>query len=489
MRFAIIFLFLSAGMIAGAQGSSNFPSSLTRQESVTVATGYEIGDVASTDPKVLDFLVQEGRRSIYLHAKGEGFSTLTLWDAQGELKDVVPVTVYGASLKSIMNEARVQFASLRTVEMIVEGEDLRLVGEAPSPADFKRLEAFANRYPQVRNEVTLAKPVLETLISKIEGAIGVPGIRVREVRNRLVLDGIAYSAEAAKRAFEIAKLYAPDCLNLIEVRQANRVPGKEKMVQLDFYFMEIQKSALRTFGIQWAPGAFPAGEGANMSLGGGGGSAGGSGGLGDIGKSLIGFVLNLAPKIRFVKEHGLGRVLENPTLFVKSGDDARFFSGVQVPYYSQESVQFKEVGIQLEAWPIVSGNSVDLKLTATLSSPSPHIKGGINTHTVNTTAYVASGQAVVLGGILSNRQVKTYNRVPEALSTGTALFTLFLSKDFQSSNSELVVFVLPRIVEELPSAKPAHEEWKEMEEKMFNERSMREYLDYMKNRKRGRKKR
>ncbi|MBI5299980.1 MAG: pilus assembly protein N-terminal domain-containing protein [Deltaproteobacteria bacterium] len=458
-----------------ARAQSLPAQSLSRGESNTLITEYEIGDVALTDPKVADFFIQEDRKSIYLNAKGEGFTTLTLWDKQGEARDVIPVTVYGTNLKGILGEAKQSFGSISSIQFITQDNTIHIVGEAPSPSDYKRIQSFSARYPQIVNEVTLAKPVLDTLTSRIEKAIATPGIKVRSVRDRVILEGVAFSQSASNKAFEIAKLYDPNCLNLIEVKQGDRNPGKEPMVQLDIYFMEIQKSALRSFGIEWAPGSFP--------QGGGEGLGGSGGGIGGLGQSLIGFVMNLLPKIRLIQEKGLGRVLENPTLFVKSGDLANFFSGVQVPYYAQQSVQFKEVGVKVEAQPIVAGSDIDLKLNATISSASPHIQGGINTHTLNTTAYLPLGQAVVLGGILSNRDVKTYNRVPKDLATSSALFTLFLSKDFQSSRSELVVFVLPRIADPLADAKAAQEEWQKREEAMVKERSMREYLDYMKNQK------
>lgn len=476
LKVVPLVIVLYSGAIAGQSIS---PQSLSRGESATLSVEYEIGDVALTDPKVADFFVQEGRKSLYLNAKGEGFATLTLWDKQGEARDVVPVTVYGSNLKGILGEAKQAFGSIRSVQFVAEENMIRVVGEAPSPSDYKRIQSFAARYPQVINEVTLAKPVLDTLTDRIEKAIALPGVRVRSVRDRIVLEGSAFSQSAANKAFEIAKLYDPNCLNLIEVRAGDRNPGKEPMIQLDIYFMEIQKSALRSFGIEWAPGSFPAGSG---------GGIGGSGGIGGIGQSLIGFVMNLVPKIRFIREKGLGRVLENPTLFVKSGDLAHFFSGVQVPYYSQQTVQFKEVGVKVEAQPIAAGSDIDLKISATLSSASPHIQGGINTHALNTTAYLPMGQAVVLGGILSSRDVKTYNRVPKEMATSSALLTLFLSKDFQSNRSELVVFVLPRIADPVADAAAHQEEWRKREEEIMQERSMKEYLEFMKNAKSGNKK-
>src|SRR3989344_2307084 len=308
------FLFGAWCLVFGTSASATSipPQSLTKGESATISTDYEIGDVAVGDPKVVDFLIQENRKQIYLNAKGEGFTTLTLWDTKGEARDAIPITVYQTSLKGILSEAKQSFGSLKTIQFLVNDNTVRIIGEAPSPSDYKRIQAFASHYPQVVNEVNMAKPVLDTMTDKITKAIAIPGIKVRSVRDRIILEGVAYSQQAANKAYEIAKLYDPNCLNLVEVRQADRNPGKESMVQLDIYFMEIQKSALRTFGIQWAPGSFP--KNAEQTLG---GASSGSGGIDGLGESLLGFVLNLLPKIRFARERGLGRVLESATLFVK----------------------------------------------------------------------------------------------------------------------------------------------------------------------------
>ena len=236
--FGIILLIIFPNTIF----AESIPSqSLSKGESVTITTGYEIGDVAITDPKVADFFIQEDRKSLYLNAKGEGFATLTLWNTKGEAKDAIPVTIYGTNLKGVLDEAKQAFSSIKSIQFLTQDNTIRIVGEAPSPSDYKRIQSFASRYPQMINEVVLAKPALDTLTSRIEKAIATPGIKVRSVRDRVVLEGVAYSQAAANKAFEIAKLYDPTCLNLIEVKQKDRNPGKEAMVQLDLYFMEIQK--------------------------------------------------------------------------------------------------------------------------------------------------------------------------------------------------------------------------------------------------------
>ena len=173
-------------------------------------------------------------------------------------------------------------------------------------------------------------------------------------------------------------------------------------------------------------------------------------------------------------------MLENPRIVVKSGEEARIFSGTEVPYLKGEEVQFKKVGIDIVASPIEVASGVDIKLTATLSAPSADIRGAIDTHTVSTTAICPFGQSVILGNIIRNGDVKMKNRVPRGMDTSTAIFTLFLSKDFQSNRSEFVIFVTPKLIKQPSPADVEFRNFLANEEAMIRDRSKKEFAQYMK---------
>jgi type II secretory pathway component GspD/PulD (secretin) len=155
-----------------------------------------------------------------------------------------------------------------------------------------------------------------------------------------------------------------------------------------------------------------------------------------------------------------------------------------VPYYRNDEVQFKEVGIKVTAEPIVMGHEIDLKISATLSGQSAHIEGAIDRNTVSTSAVIKRGQSVVLGGIVHNGDVITRNRVPKGIDTSTALFSLFRSKDFQSKRSEFVIFVTPRVFKQPRAADAELQQWMQTEEGIVKERDKKEYRSYLE--KRGR---
>lgn len=448
------------------------PQNIVRGQSVTIETDYEVGNAAMSDTGVCDYVIQANRREIYLNGKKSGMATLTLWDTQGTRRDVIPVAVSAQNMAQLSQEATEIFGPGTKLRLSKYGDQVVIDGEAATADEAQKIESYVQRNPNVRSVARMSSAAQSELAHKIEASIEIPGIHVRAVQGRLLMEGLAYSAEAAQRAEKIAKLHDPDIMNLIEVKETKRRPGREPMVVLDVYFMEVKKSVIRTLGINWTPGATPQGAGGGVV-----GSSGGGGMFGDLISNTVGTVFNLLPKIRWVHETGNGRVLEHPTLLIKSGDAGEMFSGTQIPYYSAQNVQFKDVGIKLQAEPIASGGSVDLKISATLSTLSSGVNQGIDTHTVNTTAYCKVGESIVLAGLYRNGDSKTWNKLPSGTDTSSALFTLALSRDFQSHSTDLVIFVTPRVVEAGESAQPQIAKFQGLDEAITKKRSKREWRE------------
>lgn len=449
------------------------PQNIVRGQSSTIEADYDIGNAAMSDTAICDYVIQNSRREIYLNGKKPGTATLTLWDTQGTRRDVIPVAVSSQDMAQLSQEAAEIFGPGTKLKLSKYGDQVVIDGEAMNADEAQKIESYVQRNPNVRSVARMSLAAQAELARQLEAAIEIPGIHVRAVQGRLLMEGLAYSAEASQRAEKIAKLYVPGIMNLIEVKETKRRPGREPMVVLDVYFMEVKKSVIRTLGIHWTPGATPQGA----SGGGQGGASGGGGMFGDLVGNTVGTVFNLLPKVRWVHETGNGRVLEHPMLLIKSGDVGEMFSGTQVPYYSAQNVQFKDVGIKLQAEPISAGGSVDLKISATLSTLSAGVNQGIDTHTVTTTAYCKAGESIVLAGLYRNGDAKTWNRLPSGTDTSSALFTLALSRDFQSHTTDLMIFVTPRVVEAGDSAQQKIERFQELDEAITQKRSKTEWRE------------
>jgi Flp pilus assembly secretin CpaC len=453
---AVIVMVVMMTSLRSADAAKEQYRELVVGRAVTMDTNYEVGDVAITDPSVVDYIVQSNRKEIYLNPQREGRATLTIWDDKDRVKEVIVLNVVSVKIDTVFRHVKSELRNVSGISIkLVGNRSILITGEVGSSENLKLVDEVAKKYSQVQSKVTLSKHVLEVTADQIEKAIDTPGITVRPVRGKLVMEGLTYSKDVYKKIDTVAKLYKDDIINLVEVRAGTRRPGFQKTVSLNVYFMEIKNSAIRSFGINWAPGSTVQ-SAAQQNAG-----SGNMFGLIDF-NSIVGFVFNLLPKIRWVHENNRGRVLEKANFVVKSGDPVDFYSGTQIPYFTSSSVTFKEVGIRINAEPITHGDNVDMKIKVNVSSPSATVSQGVDTNEINTTVYVKQDEAVVLGGLLRNNDVKTINKVPPNLDTHNALFTLFLSRDFQTNKSQFYIFMEPVVVNAPSTAEMELKRWLEL---------------------------
>lgn len=105
---------------------------------------------------------------------------------------------------------------------------------------------------------------------------------------------------------------------------------------------------------------------------------------------------------------------------------------------------------------INADDSVTLYLEPTLEDQIGEVVGPggeavpiITTQYVSTTVTVPDGDTVVMGGLIRKDESTNYNHTP-LLSKLPIIGPLFRSKTFRQSNSELLIFVTPQIIREIP---------------------------------------
>jgi type IV pilus assembly protein PilQ len=161
------------------------------------------------------------------------------------------------------------------------------------------------------------------------------------------------------------------------------------------------------------------------------------------------------------------KLLANPRILVLDNETANIAITSQIPYQelSQTSgggnigtTSFKDVGVKLKVTPhltradkirmivepefsVQTGNVTFS--TSDLSYPQPIVA----TRTAKTTLLVDSGQTVVLGGLRKKDVNKTVNKVP-LLGDIPLICYLFRFEGEDTTNSEMLVFITPKIVTE-----------------------------------------
>jgi general secretion pathway protein D len=157
-------------------------------------------------------------------------------------------------------------------------------------------------------------------------------------------------------------------------------------------------------------------------------------------------------------------LLANPRIRVKNKEKARIHIGDRVPVItsnvsstgvSTENVQYIDVGLRLEAEPLISlGGDVTLKLNLDVGSLGTQFttKNGavvfqIGTRSTSTHLRLHDGETQVLAGLISDEDRKNVSKVP-GLGDIPLLGRLFSNHGDSKSKTEIVLSVTPRIIRE-----------------------------------------
>ena len=174
--------------------------------------------------------------------------------------------------------------------------------------------------------------------------------------------------------------------------------------------------------------------------------------------------------LRAMENAGVVRTLAEPNLTAISGESATFIAGGEFPVpagYNCDPVtrvcttqiSFKKFGISLNFTPVVlSEGRISLRVMTEVSELSNEnaitlSQGSGNSLTVpsvktrraETTLEIPSGGAMAMAGLIQEQTKQAINGLP-GLAQLPVLGTLFRSRDFVNSQTELVVIVTPFIV-------------------------------------------
>jgi type IV pilus assembly protein PilQ len=184
------------------------------------------------------------------------------------------------------------------------------------------------------------------------------------------------------------------------------------------------------------------------------GAAGATTGIG------IGFITDnaiLDLQLSAMEKTGSGEVVSQPKVVTADKETAKILKGSEVPYQEASSsgatsTSFKQAALSLEVTPqITPDNRVVVEVKVTKDAPDfsqAAATGGvpsINKNEVNAKVLVADGETIVIGGVFSNTQSKSVDKVP-FLGDLPYLGRLFRRDLVQDKKSELLIFLTPRIM-------------------------------------------
>jgi type IV pilus assembly protein PilQ len=180
------------------------------------------------------------------------------------------------------------------------------------------------------------------------------------------------------------------------------------------------------------------------------GAAGATSGFG------IGFITDntiLDLELSAMERTGNGEVVSQPKVVTADKETAKILKGTEIPYQEASSsgatsTSFKEAALSLEVTPqITPDNNILLEVKVTKDAPLVAVTGvpAIDKNEVNAKVLVGDGETIVIGGVFSNTQSRSVDKVP-FLGDLPYAGRLFRREVVRDTKSELLIFITPRIM-------------------------------------------
>jgi type IV pilus assembly protein PilQ len=172
--------------------------------------------------------------------------------------------------------------------------------------------------------------------------------------------------------------------------------------------------------------------------------------LGKVGSYLVQLELTA------MQQEGRGEIISSPRVITSDQHQAVIKMGQQIPYQTVSqngtNVQFKDAVLELDVTPHITPDSriiMDLLVKKDEADYSRSINGEppLNTNAVTTSVLVDNGETVVLGGVYERTKTFSKKQVPW-LGDLPVVGNLFKEKANKDNNSELLIFVTPKILKQ-----------------------------------------
>ncbi len=444
------------------------------------------------DPQIvaLNILTE---RELVVNAKSEGTTNLLVWEERAGQTfvstlwlEVVPIKKEEpapppkppdpAQLQALLSQALKGLPIEPLVFVLPDGTVAAVLrGEVATPEEAKAAEALASLVAtkvinllKVRAvpQITLSPEELKAL--RIETAVGIPGVRVALVDDKVVLYGTVNSLMERQTAEERAKPFGT-IVNRIEVAQP-----KIRQFVTEVKVLEVSRTALQRLGITFgsvigAVGVQPGQPQVGIFSVQSGQVIFGEPGTVD---RPIARATPVGAQLDALLQNGLARLLANPQQRTIEGADATFLVGglVPIPVFGffgvgagaaapgAATVVFFPFGITLTLHPEATlQGEIFLQMRVEVTSPD----FGLAVQVLGTTVpgfrfrglddvrlLLKDGDTIVISGLIQDELREQVNRVP-LLSRIPILGELFKSREFVRQQTELVLLVTVRM-EEVP---------------------------------------
>lgn len=310
--------------------------------------------------------------------------------------------------------------------------------------------------------VDRAPETLEGQLHQLLADLHIPGVSVTREANKVFLVGEVTKQEELDRLEQMLTPFK-GVTNLVNLHEEPAAPTPPPdLVKLAVQVLEMSRSDLDKLGVKWSDSvAFtePSAEDKTVYQA-----------LTHFGTSVT--RSSFSATLNALVQKNRARILSEPKLVTSSGKEASSFIGLEVPIITatsfgtvtatvSASIEFRKTGVLLKMTPTIvklaDGRKITTVIEAELSDidDSVALQVPVGTQTVkvpgfkvrkaNTEFTTASGESIVIAGLLEAQSSEVVNQVP-ALGNVPVLGRLFRTPENKSSQREIVVVVTPETI-------------------------------------------
>ena len=172
------------------------------------------------------------------------------------------------------------------------------------------------------------------------------------------------------------------------------------------------------------------------------------------------------------------KVLSSPSIVALDNQPALLQVGDEIPITTSSAtvlsnsntpvvntIEMRNTGVILKVLPHVNSNGtieleVDQEISSVVNPNQQTLTPTISQRRVHSTVAVTSGQTVLLGGLISEREQKTKSGIP-GLSEIKFLGDLLGNTDGIKTRSEIIIFIRPQLIRNSVNARAVTEEFRD----------------------------
>lgn len=394
-------------------------------------------------------------------AEGEGATTVHLWFENGKEAQYA-IEVSKTDNQNVALTLNNLLAGIPGVEAEVIGDQVLLRGDVPPEYD-PVVSAVLAKYPNIINVTSKTASIVRQLLVDVEG------ITVSTVGTNVVLRGDIHQYDLPIIEKIVAKF--PD---LMDLTTASGIP-EDRMIYMNVKITEFNKNKLTNLGINWdnpiagPSAAFAVDVAANETFRPLATTPAFSGGLPvDLTTDPLGFfgiAAEIGSRINFLVNSGDALILAEPRLSTRSGGEATFLAGGEIPLpttgaLGQSNVEFKEFGISMSISPVVDSKdrisaTVATEISAIDNSVAVNGIPGFLTRKTETDISMNAGETLVISGLLDQQASKDMEKLA-GFGDIPILGVFFRNKNVRNVERELVIFVTPNVFDAQSELNQAH---------------------------------